>query len=95
MFWNTSSRRTPTMCRQRAMRSAQVLRSFCVWAMATGVPVVPLEQCRRTRSALSTMTSPRGYCERKSSLVVKGMRSMSSRLFMLSGLTPASSRRFL
>ena len=29
------------MCRQRAMRSAQTFRSFWVWAIATGVPVVP------------------------------------------------------
>ena len=81
------------MCIQRAMRSAQELMSFWVWQIATGVPVVPLEQCMRTISEGGTHNSPVGYWERRSCLLVKGMRCRSSRLRMESGVTPASSRR--
>ena len=79
---------------QRAMRSAQALMSFCVWQMATGEPVVPLEQCMRTTSDCGTQSSPVGYWERRSFLVVKGMRRRSSRVRSDSGPTPASSRRW-
>ena len=67
--------------------------SFWVWQMATGLPVVPLEQCMRTISDCGTQSMPVGYWSRRSCLVVKGMRRTSSRLRMLSGVTPASSRR--
>ena len=59
--------------------------SFCVWQMATGLPVVPLEQCMRTISLRGTHRSPVGYWSRRSCLVVKGMRRMSSSDVMLSG----------
>ena len=58
-----------------------------------GVPVVPQEQCIRTNSECGTVASPYGYWERRSSLLVKGIRRMSSRERRLSADTPASARR--
>ena len=94
-FWNTSLGRRPTMWRQRATALAHSSRSFWVWMMTVGLPVVPLDECKRTALSKETEAIPNGYVSRKSCLVVKGIFRRSSNDWMSSGVSPFSSNRFL
>ena len=73
--------------------SSRAVAQECDERVVGAGTVVPLEQCIRTNSECGTVASPYGYWERRSSLLVKGIRRMSSRERRLSADTPASARR--
>ena len=60
MFWKTSFLVMPVMTSERAMSSAALSTSLREKKMALGLPVVPLEVCRRTGSSRSTASMPSG-----------------------------------
>ena len=64
-----------------------------VLGMHIGLPVVPLEQWKRTISSIGAPRSPIGYSSRRSTFLEKGSSLMSASVFMCSGLTPRSSQR--
>ena len=67
--------------------------SLIVLGRQMGLPVVPLEQWKRTISSIGAALSPIGYSSRRSIFLEKGRSLMSESVLMCSGRTPRSSQR--
>jgi hypothetical protein len=91
MFWKMSSLVMPVATKLRAHRSAAPFTSLREKKIAFGLPVVPLEVCRRSVSEMGTASMPVGYESRRSWLVVNGTRGRSSSDRIASGVSPAFS----
>ena len=77
------------MYRLRAITLAQARRSALLCNMAVGVPVVPLEACRRTTWPRGTANMPQGKLSRRSCFTVKGRPRTSSGELISWASTPA------
>ena len=94
-FWIIYSFSAPAILRPRAIHSPQISKSYCVYAVTVGLPVVPDDAWTSTISSRGTASNPKGYASLKSLFVVNGIFSISFKVFMSSGFNPISSNLFL
>ena len=86
---------TPTLASPRAVTSAHISRSFCVYAATVGIPVVPLVECTSFQSSLGAACKSKGYVFLKSSFVINGSNCISSNVLISSGYTLCASYKSL